>query len=290
MTVVHTGRFISEAGYEMWATAKETYQAHRQRAMDEAIIREALERWAKPPKIFMVTKAVTTELITNVSSAFTRHWTDWKAQRDDEMNMSRALEKWARKPSRKKSSRATIAIKCLMLLLPFLLMESMTTCSALELAPEIVACQHVMVSLRANATTNRHVEDHHYDTDSHLVAIDNCSSRCVTNNERDYIDKPRGVSVAIDGLGGKSVARLVGTVELAIEDDDGRVVKWRIPNTYCFKDAPYRLLSPQHWAQVTEERVDDCWCKTNSREVTLTSHRNKFTRTIRLDSASTQLC
>jgi len=213
MMAVHTRTFACEVGYEIWAAVKETYQTHRQRAMDEAIISEALERWAKPPKLFVVTRAVTTELITNVSSAFTRHWADWKTQRDDEMSMNKALEKWTRKPNRKKSIRATIAIKCLVLLLPFLLMESVTACSAIELAPEIVACQHVMVSLRANATTNRHVEDHHYDTDSYLVAIDNCSSRCITNNERDYIDKPREVSVAIDGLGGKSVARLVGTVE-----------------------------------------------------------------------------
>ena len=37
---------------------------------------------------------------------------------------------------------------------------------------------------------------------------------------------------------------------------------------------------------MTEEKVDDCWCKTNSREVTLISHRNKFRRTMRLDTAS----
>jgi len=107
-----------------------------------------------------------------------------------------------------------------------------------------------------------------------------------TNDKADYISPPRKVQVSIEGLGGKSVARLVGTVEWSFEDDDGRVVTWRIQNTCFFEDAPYRLLSPQHWVQVTEEKVGDDWCKTDSREVSLISKKNSFRRTIQLDHAS----
>jgi hypothetical protein len=46
------------------------------------------------------------------------------------------------------------------------------------------ALSSVFVSLQAAATA---VNDHRYDSDSFLIAIDNCPSRCITNSLDDYI-------------------------------------------------------------------------------------------------------
>jgi hypothetical protein len=78
----------------------------------------------------------------------------------------------------------------------------------------------VFVSLQATATA---VDDHRYDSDSFLIAIDNCSSRCITNSLDDYIGQPTKVNVRVSGIGGAVTANYKGTVKWSIEDDDGRV-------------------------------------------------------------------
>ncbi|CAB9530208.1 unknown protein [Seminavis robusta] len=52
----------------------------------------------------------------------------------------------------------------------------------------IVAWQLILYSLSGDM--NRNSEDHQYDADSVLIAIDNCSSRCITNSMKDFIGKP----------------------------------------------------------------------------------------------------
>jgi hypothetical protein len=41
----------------------------------------------------------------------------------------------------------------------------------------------------------------------------------------------------------------VGTVQWKIADDNGKIHKIKLPNTYYSEQAESRLLSPQHWAQ-----------------------------------------
>jgi hypothetical protein len=91
--------------------------------------------------------------------------------------------------------------------------------------------------------------DHYYDSDSFLIAIDNCSSRCITNCMTDYVEPPIRVKVKVNGIGGAVIATHKGTVKWAVEDDHGRRHTWLIPDTYFHESTPYRLLSPQHWAQ-----------------------------------------
>jgi hypothetical protein len=43
----------------------------------------------------------------------------------------------------------------------------------------------------------------------------------------------------------------MGTVKWKIEDDHGRIHTIILPGTYLATNAPARLLSPQHWAQVS---------------------------------------
>jgi hypothetical protein len=92
-----------------------------------------------------------------------------------------------------------------------------------------------------------------FDTDSFLMALDNCSSFCLTNNLRDFIGTPRKVKKDLLGIGKMRVC-YEGTVMWSFEDDDGVVHDWPIPNTNYSPDIPVCLFSPQHWAQVNRDK------------------------------------
>jgi hypothetical protein len=92
-----------------------------------------------------------------------------------------------------------------------------------------------------------------FDSDSKQIAINNCSSRCLTNSRNDFL--PGTVTpcnIGILGVGGRVKCKLKGTVSWTIEDDQGRSHDIVIPDTPMCTALPHRLLSPQHWAQETE--------------------------------------
>jgi uncharacterized metal-binding protein len=57
---------------------------------------------------------------------------------------------------------------------------------------QLIALTFVIVSYRASTTA---AHDHRYDSDSFLIAIDNCSSRCITNSMQDFVGLPTKVRV-----------------------------------------------------------------------------------------------
>ncbi|CAB9530636.1 unknown protein [Seminavis robusta] len=147
----------------------------------------------------------------------------------------------------------------------------------------IVAMQLVLLSL--SGSFNNGSRDHSYDTDSVLIAIDNCSSRCITNCMQDFIDTPKKVNVSVQGIGGTVMATYKGTIRWAIEDQSGRVHHFLIPDTYFNAATPYRLLSPQHWAAVANDNSPNkrgTWCATYQDAVELFWDQRQFTRVIPL--------
>jgi hypothetical protein len=58
--------------------------------------------------------------------------------------------------------------------------------------------QHMMFCLKSSARAN--LIDHRFDSDSFIIAIDNCSSRCITNNANDFVGKPTPVSIKVRGM------------------------------------------------------------------------------------------
>lgn len=91
-----------------------------------------------------------------------------------------------------------------------------------------------------------------FDSDSVTLALDNCSSFCLTNNVEDFITKPRKVYKDLLGLG-KAQVSYVGTVLWSFEDDKGQVHSWPMLNTNYSPDTPIRLFSLQHWAQCNRQ-------------------------------------
>jgi len=112
-----------------------------------------------------------------------------------------------------------------------------------------------------------------------MIAIDNCLSRCITNNPRDFVGDMIEVNIPVRGIGGTVMATFKGTVEWRIEDDQGRVHAFRIPDTYLNVESPYRLLSPQHWAQTQKDHLPNprgTWCGTYHNAVELFWAQNRF--------------
>jgi hypothetical protein len=54
----------------------------------------------------------------------------------------------------------------------------------------ITALSMVILSSAVSPTA---LSDHRYDSDSYLIAIDNCSSRCITNSMQDFVSPPTKV-------------------------------------------------------------------------------------------------
>ena len=124
-----------------------------------------------------------------------------------------------------------------------------------QLQEELVTCQGILESHRAVNGTEIYLSSSHeakLDSDSYLIAIDNCSSRCMTNSLSDFITPPKRTNIKVRGIWGSVTASHVGTALWKVEDDHSKVHAWLIPNTVCNPQIPFRLLSPQHWAQEHE--------------------------------------
>ncbi len=144
-------------------------------------------------------------------------------------------------------------------------------------------------AMSADFSVREQRQDHGYDSDSFWIAVDNCCSRCITNNLSDFVSPPTRVNVSVRGIGGSVTANLVGTVKWSIEDDSGVVHTFLITNTFYNADSPYRLLSPQHLAQVLGDdfpKRRGTWCGTFGDAIELYWDQNKYQRTITLSIAS----
>jgi hypothetical protein len=93
-----------------------------------------------------------------------------------------------------------------------------------------------------------------FDSDSKQIAINNCSSRCLTVSRRDFLPgRLRKCNVQVAGVDRTIKCKVKGTVSWTVQDDQGRNHDLIIPDTPMCKALPHRLLSPQHWAQEAEK-------------------------------------
>jgi hypothetical protein len=117
----------------------------------------------------------------------------------------------------------------------------------------------MIVSLLATAavamsTTTGTERDVNFDTDSGPVGIDNRCSGCISHEISDFIGDLRPCSRAIKGFGGSKTYNVkIGTLVWRWCDEQGRVHRFKIPNSFYVPDGKVRLLSPQHWAQAQKD-------------------------------------
>ncbi|CAJ1959006.1 unnamed protein product [Cylindrotheca closterium] len=89
-----------------------------------------------------------------------------------------------------------------------------------------------------------------FDTDSCQVGIDNRASACISHRIKDFVGPLVKVNRSIKGFGGERVMNVYqGTIVWKWQDNDGRLHRFRIPNSYYVPKGNCRLLSPQHWAK-----------------------------------------
>jgi hypothetical protein len=96
-----------------------------------------------------------------------------------------------------------------------------------------------------------------FDSDSVVIHIDNCASRCITNSLTDFVKPPQKVIGRVKGMGGsnKVAVAAVGTIRWTFDDDDGMSHAFLIPGAPYIPESLARLFSPQHWAQERKDNI-----------------------------------
>jgi hypothetical protein len=86
-----------------------------------------------------------------------------------------------------------------------------------------------------------------FDSDSFKLYVDNCASKCITNNIDDFVRAPQKVRGRVKSFDGNKVSvHAVGTIKWDFEDENGTAHSFLIPGSLYVPSAPARLFSPQH--------------------------------------------
>ena len=129
-----------------------------------------------------------------------------------------------------------------------------------------------------------------FNSDSVVIHVDNCASRCITNDRTDFIKTPKQVVGRVKGMGSNNVSvQGIGTIKWVIDDDNGRKHEFLIPGSLYIPDSPARLFSPQHWAQEQKDNsplANGTWQATYADHVELVWGQRRFKRTIPFDKAN----
>jgi hypothetical protein len=96
-----------------------------------------------------------------------------------------------------------------------------------------------------------------FDSDSYYILIDNCCSRSLSFNEKDFISgsiRPLNTTNIIKRFGNsETTITHTGTISWNIIEDEGINRQIIITNSYLVPTAGVRLLSLQHWSQEMNE-------------------------------------
>ena len=128
-----------------------------------------------------------------------------------------------------------------------------------------------------------------FDSGSFPILVDNCASKSITNNLSDFLSPPKKTNKVIQGVNGELTALKVGTIAWRIQDDRGQTHVLHLPNSYYAPSSPFRLLSPQHWAQVANDNHPaprGTWSATFDSEIVLHWNQNRFVKTVQLHRSS----
>jgi type II secretory pathway pseudopilin PulG len=117
--------------------------------------------------------------------------------------------------------------------------------------------------------------------------VDNGASYSISNYIDDFIEPPTKIGPKIQGFAGSLTTSLIGTVQWYITDDDGRTHSIILPNTSYVPTADIRMLSPQHWAQVTND-LRGALCVTYGDCFLLKWDKKRYRKTIPISPSTTK--
>ena len=93
-----------------------------------------------------------------------------------------------------------------------------------------------------------------FDTDSIDFGVDNRCTACISNMPEHFVGTLTPSKRVIKGFGGARITNVsIGTMRIRIEDDDGKVETFNIPNSHFVPHSEERLLSPQHWCKMMKK-------------------------------------
>ena len=112
-----------------------------------------------------------------------------------------------------------------------------------------------MMLMSSQTQDDRWVNELDLDESSGRIGIDNRASACISHSLDDFTGPMTEVHRTIKGFGGtRTMGTKMGTIVWRWMDDQGRVHRHAIPNSYYIPEGKMRLLSPQHWAQTGRKR------------------------------------
>jgi hypothetical protein len=151
-------------------------------------------------------------------------------------------------------------------------------------ASQLQSRGHQHHDLVAYATTQQGPATVLWDTDSFPIRVDNCCTRTLSFDIKDFIpDSLENVTnKAVSGFvaNSKTPITKIGTISWKILDDRGVIRTIKIPNSYFVPEGTTRLLSPQHWAQQSNENIN---CITTATSVSLHWNHGNYSKTIQLN-------
>jgi Reverse transcriptase (RNA-dependent DNA polymerase) len=148
---------------------------------------------------------------------------------------------------RRRRLPGVFALLYALLTLPWSLFSSML--SVLQAAPLLFAGPIAVTVFAATSACRGPLI---FDADSFPILVDSGATHSFTPRMDDFIEPPKAVRKRVQGVR-DSAATYIGTVAWPIVDDDGHVTQQRYEGVYFCKDMPYRVLSPQHWAQYRKD-------------------------------------
>jgi len=134
-------------------------------------------------------------------------------------------------------------------------------------------------------STNKKNVEEQWEQETYPIAIDSCGSVSVAKNKQDFIGTLQKCNITIQGFNGSTKIKHKGTWKFRIEDKNGTTHDILIPNTLLAPEAPYHLLSPQHWGQQRKE-PNGTYCMIKHNKMILYWEGGKFTKHIDLDKES----
>ena len=121
-----------------------------------------------------------------------------------------------------------------------------------------------------------------FDSNSKQITVDTGATLSLSHNRQDFVGKMTHLTRNVRGVSGNVNATYTGKVVWRIEDDNGQVHDIHISNVMYIPTASSRLLSPQHWAQESND-LTGTGCDTNGKRVKLYWNNGQYVKTIPLN-------
>ena len=151
-------------------------------------------------------------------------------------------------------------------------------------AVSLLAISAIAMSAEAGQIADRII----FDTDSEPIGIDNRCTATMSHRIEDFISELVPTDKIVKGFAGSQTGNVMrGTIKWKWEDDEGKVHKFIIPNSYYVPQGGVRLLSPQHWCRYVDKVNPDNKlapvCETYGNRVSMRWGKQQFTKTVPLD-------